>query len=288
MRFGFVGSFGSVHEVLGMAVEADRHGWDGFFTWDGVDVGGMPSWDPWAVLAAAAVRTERIRLGALVFALPRRRPWIVAKQAVTVDHLSGGRLVVPVGLGVPDDRALAGVAGEPTDRRTLAELLDDDLAILDLAFRGEQIEHHGTHHTVTGMRLRPTPVQRPRIPLWVVAAFPSERSMGRAVRWDGVVPQLRGDRAIEPMGPADVREVVAWMRAHRSPDAGPFDVVVQGELADDPAAAADQAGALADAGATWFIDSRWDPATATPDALLARLRHGPPALPLVRGGPGDP
>jgi hypothetical protein len=78
------------------------------------------------------------------------------------------------------------------------------------------------------------------------------------------------------------------MRAHRSPDAGPFDVVVQGELADDPAAAADQAGAFADAGATWFIDSRWDPATATPDALLARLRHGPPALPLVRGGPGDP
>ena len=277
MRFGFVGSFGSVDEVLEMAVEAERHGWDGFFTWDGVDVG-VPSWDPWAVLAAAAVHTERIRLGALVFALPRRRPWIVAKQAVTVDHLSGGRLVVPVGLGVPDDRALAGVAGEPTDRRTLAELLDDDLAILDLAFRGEKIEHQGTHHAVTGMHLKPLPVQRPRVPLWIVAAFPSERSMRRAVRWDGVVPQLRGDRAMEPVGPAEVREVVAWVQAHRSPDAGPFDVVVQGELADDPAAAADQAGNLAEAGATWFVDSRWDPATATPETLLARVRQGPPTL----------
>jgi alkanesulfonate monooxygenase SsuD/methylene tetrahydromethanopterin reductase-like flavin-dependent oxidoreductase (luciferase family) len=277
MRFGFVGSFGSVDQVLEMAVEAERHGWDGFFTWDGVDVG-MPSWDPWAVLAAAAVRTERIRLGALVFALPRRRPWIVAKQAVTVDHLSGGRLVVPVGLGVPEDRALAGVAGEPTDRRTLAALLDDDLAILDLAFRGEEIGYQGTHHTVTGMRLNPLPVQRPRVPLWVVASFPSERSMGRAVRWDGVLPQLRGDRAQEPLGPAELREVVAWVRDHRANDAEPFDVVVQGELADDPAAAADQAGALAEAGATWFVDSRWDPATATPEALLSRVRQGPPTM----------
>ncbi|NYD86461.1 LLM class flavin-dependent oxidoreductase [Cellulomonas oligotrophica] len=294
VRIGFVGSFGTVHEVVQMAVEAEQHGWDGFFTWDGVDLGGamgdtsFPVWDPWAVLAAAAVRTERITLGALVFAVPRRRPWVLAKQAVTVDHLSGGRLVLPVGLGVPDDRAVAGVRGEAVGVRERAERLDDALALLDRSWRGETFDLDGTHVHVEGMRLLPRPVERPdgrhRIPVWPVAAFPSARSMGRAVRWDGVVPQLRGDRAMDPMTPQDVAEVVAWAREHRDPAAGPFDVVVQGVLPDDPAEAADLVGGLAQAGATWFVDSRWDPQAATPERLLARLRLGPPDLgPLASG-----
>ncbi|MGY4644154.1 LLM class flavin-dependent oxidoreductase [Cellulomonas sp. URHB0016] len=278
MRFGFVGSFGSVVEVVDMAVEAETHGWDGFFTWDGVALDGMEAWDPWAVLAAAAVRTSKIRLGALVFALPRRRPWVFAKQAVTVDHLSGGRVVLPVGLGVPDDRAVTGVAAEAPDRRRRAELLDENLAILEHAFSGEKFSYAGTHHTITDMQLLPRPLQQPRIPVWVIGSFPSERSMGRTVRWDGVVPQLRGERAQESMTPAEVAEVVAWVRAHREPGPVPFEVVVQGVLPDDPQEAVTVARALAEAGATWFIESRWDPRTATPDTLRERIRQGPPIL----------
>ncbi len=280
MRVGFVASFGTAQQVVDMAVEAEEHGWDGWFTWDGVDIAGMPSWDPWALLAAAAVRTRSITLGAMVFALPRRRPWVVAKQAVTVDHLSGGRLVLPVGVGVADDGAVAAV---PAERRTLrerAELLDDDLTVLAQAFTGGPVHHDGTHLHVDGMRFDPRPVPRPdgrtHVPVWPVAAFPSERSMARAVRWDGVVPQLRGAAAEQEMTAADVERVVAWVRAHRNPDAGPFDVVAQGVLPDDPVAARDRLQELAGAGATWFVDSRWDPATATPDALLARLRAGRP------------
>ncbi|MGO3485494.1 MAG: LLM class flavin-dependent oxidoreductase, partial [Cellulosimicrobium funkei] len=105
IKVGVVGSFGSAAQVLEMAVGAEDAGWDGFFSWDGLSLLSMPvdTFDPWAVLAAAAVRTERITLGAMVFALPRRKPWEVVRQALTVDHLSGGRLVLPVGVGVLDD-----------------------------------------------------------------------------------------------------------------------------------------------------------------------------------------
>ncbi|TFH71023.1 LLM class flavin-dependent oxidoreductase [Cellulomonas sp. HD19AZ1] len=280
MRLGCVGTFGTAQQVVDMAVEAEAAGWDGYFTWDGVDLDGMKVWDPWAVLAAAAVRTHRVTLGALVFALPRRRPWVFAKQAVTVDHLSGGRLVLPVGFGVPTDGAVAAVSGEATTLRERAERFDDALDVLDRSFAGQPFDVDGHHLTVQGMRLVPTPVTRPdgraRIPLWVVGAFPAERSMRRAARFDGVVVQHRGERAMDELDPQDVADVVAWLREHRPADAGPYEVVLHGELPTDRGAARERVAALAEAGATWFVDALWDPATATPDALLARIRQGPP------------
>ena len=188
MKFGFVGSYGSVAQVLQMGREAEAHGWDGFFTWDGISVGEMDTWDPWALLGALAVSTERIRLGAMVFALARRRPWKVAREALTVDHLSGGRLVMPVALGAVEDGGFTRVRGEATSARERAERLDEALAILERAWSGEQFSYSGAHHEVTDLVFRPRPVQRPRIPVWVVGAWPSERSMGRAARWDGLLP----------------------------------------------------------------------------------------------------
>lgn len=281
MRFGIIGSFGSVDQVLAMAQEAEAHGWDGFFTWDGISLGPMDTWDPWSLLGAVAGVTERIRLGALVFPLARRRPWKVAREALTVDHLSHGRLVVPVGLGVLDDRGFSGVRGEATSLRERAELLDEALDILDLAWSGETFSYAGRHHVVEDMVIRPRPVQQPRIPVWVVGGWPSERSMSRAARWDGVVVQPL--RSMDPTSVADVAGAAAWVaerRAAPGPDhrSGPFDVVAQGELPDDPAAAAEQARALAEAGATWWIESRWEGEKASPEALLDRIRQGPPGL----------
>ncbi|NLE70516.1 MAG: LLM class flavin-dependent oxidoreductase, partial [Actinomycetales bacterium] len=155
MRFGMVGSYGTTDQLLEIARAADAAGWDGFFTWDAISVGDMETWDPWALLAAVAVRTERIRLGALVFAPARRRPWKLAREAVTVDHLSGGRLVLPVGLGVPDDGGFARVGGEATTMRERAERLDELLAICELAWRGEPFSWSGQHYQVTDLVLRP-------------------------------------------------------------------------------------------------------------------------------------
>lgn len=302
MKIGIIGSFGSARQVVDMASAAEDHGWDGFFTWDGISIGLPDTWDPWSILAAAAVRTSHVTLGAMVFALPRRKPWEVVRQALTVDHLSDGRLVLPVGLGVLDDRAFSGVPGQLIGLRERAELLDDSLAFLDQAWSGETFSFEGTHIRAEDMHLDPRPVSG-RIPIWPVGAWPSEKSMGRAARWDGVVPQLRGDRAMDTLSPDDVAAVSAWVTERRARlpaettatrDAAakaalsargpqdddvptrPFDVVVQGELPDDPARASAQVRALAQAGATWWIESRWNPTTATPEALMERIRLGPP------------
>ena len=268
-----VGSYGTTAELLEIAGAADASGWDGFFTWDAISVGDMETWDPWALLAAVAVRTGRIRLGALVFAPARRRPWKLAREAVTVDHLSGGRLVLPVGLGVVDDAGFSRVSGEVTSARERAERLDELLAICDLAWRGERFSFAGTHYTVDDLLIRPTPVQRPRVPVWPVGGWPSPRSMARAARWDGVVLQRTGSE--EPLAPSDVADAVTWLRERRDGDLTGYDVVVQDVLPGDRDAARDLAVAYEAAGATWFIDSRWDP-SVTPAALLELARQGPP------------
>ncbi|WP_413450322.1 LLM class flavin-dependent oxidoreductase [Georgenia phoenicis] len=272
MRYGVVASFGSAQQVLEMAVAAEEAGWDGFFTWDGISVGTMDTYDPWALLGAVAVSTSRIRLGAMVFALARRHPWKVAREAITVDHLSGGRLVMPVGLGAADDGAFSRVSGAPTERRTRAELLDDSLAILDLAWRGEPFSYAGTHHRVEDLVFRPRPVQQPRVPVWVVGAWPSTRSMSRALRWDGVLPQPMGGPG-EPVTPQMVTDIRALAAERREDGGAGFDVVVEGVL--DDAAAMSRVRELADAGATWWIESRWEEERARPENLLAFIRSGP-------------
>lgn len=294
MRFGFVGSFGTPAQHVALAREAEAHGWDGFFTWDAISMGPFgATWDPFSLLSAVAVQTERITLGAMVFALPRHRPWELAQRALTVDHISGGRLVLPVGVGVTDDQGFTSVPGQATGLRERAELLDDVLAYLAQSWTGEPFAFDGTHLHAGEMVFPQKPVNG-TIPVWPVgvwdAARPPVRNLLRTLRWDGVVTQNRGT-ADEP-GPADVAALAEWLRAHAaeagphagSLDAGvagadrPFDVVSQGKLSADPAEALDQARAMAEAGATWWIESWWDPATVTPELLLEKVRQGPPRL----------
>ncbi|MBA2255365.1 MAG: LLM class flavin-dependent oxidoreductase [Chloroflexi bacterium] len=276
MRYGVIITGGDPHTAAGLAGDAEAAGWDGVFSWDGIALGDMDTYDPWVVLAAMAMRTERIRLGAMVFAATRRRPWKLAREAITLDHLSNGRLIMPVGLGATDDGAFGNV-GEPTDLRTRAELLDETLAILDGLWSGEPFRFEGKHYRFGPMTFRPRPVQRPRIPIWVVGSWPSARSMARAADWDGVVPQVRG-----PAGdglataPEHVREILAFATERRmaAGRADPWDLVAEGTTpADDPVAAARRVRPLADAGATWWIESDWD---ADLDALRRRIVAGPP------------
>jgi alkanesulfonate monooxygenase SsuD/methylene tetrahydromethanopterin reductase-like flavin-dependent oxidoreductase (luciferase family) len=258
-------------------MEAEAAGWDGAFTWDGINVGpSIPVSDPWATLAAMAVRTERLTIGAVVTPVARRRPWKLARETVTVDRLSGGRLVIPVALGATDDGGFDKV-GEPTDRRTRAELLDEGLEILTGLWSGEPFRYAGRHHRLDEMTFIPRPVQRPRIPIWVVGAWPRERSMARAARYDGVMPSKQATDGSfgQPLTPDDIRELRAWLTARR-PDGAPFDIVLEGETpGDDPTAAAAQVRSLAEAGATWWLEGLWD-AMQDPDRVRRRIVAGPP------------
>ena len=259
---------GDPRTAADLAALAEAHGWDGVFTWDGIAIGSMDTFDPWVTMAAMAMRTERVRLGAIVTPPSRRRPWKLARETMTLDHLSRGRLIVPVGLGALDDAAFGNV-GEPTEARVRAELLDETLAILAGLWSGEPFAFKGKHYRFDEMAFRPTPVQQPRIPIWVVGAWPHEKSLRRTLAWDGIYAQVEGV--------VQLREVVAW--AERAwPSASrdrPWDVVVEGRTpaADEAAAKATVAEREA-AGATWWIESDWEGGTAA--SIRRRIEAGPP------------
>ena len=277
MKYGFIIPGGDIHTVADLAAEAEAAGWDAAFYWDGINIQDMPMYDPWVTMAAMALRTRRVRLGAIVSPLSRRRPWKLARETVSLDHLSGGRLIVPVGLGALDDGGF-GKVGEPTDRKTRAELLDESLAILTGLWSGEPFQYDGKHYHLDTMTFLPQPVQSPRIPIWVVAMWPSERSMQRALRYDGLLPNVRGaDGAPRDVTPDDIREMAAYV-AERRNQSTPFDIVMEGETpGDDPAQAAAIVRPFAEAGATWWNESRWG---AMSDVALVRTRiqQGPPSI----------
>lgn len=275
MNYGFILTVDDVGQIVTLAREAEAAGWDGVFYFDGINVGPWPVFDPWVTLGALALATEKVRLGNIISPLSRRRPWKVARETVTVDHLSNGRLVLPVGLGTLDDGGFSKVRGEPTDRRLRAERLDESLEILTGLWTGESFAYTGKHFQFDEMTFLPRPVQQPRIPIWVVGAWPSEKSMRRAARYDGLLPAVVGGSPDNPgLTPDKLREMAAWLTTHREATT-PFDIVVEGRTPADPAHAAATVAPWAEAGATWWLEAMWAEPNAYDD-LLARVRQGPP------------
>ena len=277
MRYGFIIPTGDPLTVAELAHEAEEAGWNGVFYWDAICVGEMETYDPWVVMAAMAMRTERVRLGAVLTPPARRRPWKLARETVTLDHLSGGRLVLPVGLGALDDGGFSKV-GEPTDRRVRAQLLDEGLEILTGLWSGKPFSFEGEHYRIEEMTFLPKPVQSPRIPIWVVGAWPSRKSMRRALRYDGLLAATVGGNAASPCVTWEtIREMRAYVEEHRKGDA-PYDIVWEGVTpGDDPERASEILRPFAEAGATWWIESMWTPPN-DPETLRKRIRQGPPRL----------
>ena len=279
MQYGVIVPGGELAALLQMAEEAEAAGWDGVFYWDGICIEGAgPMYDPWVVLGAMALRTTRVRLGAVLTPVSRRRPWKLARETVTVDHLSGGRLIVPVGLGALDDGGF-GKVGEATDRKTRAALLDEGLAILTGLWSGQPFHFDGQHYKVAEMTFLPPPVQQPRIPIWVAGAWPRARSMERALRYDGLLPnKINPDGSHGAITPADIAAMRDYIAEHR-PAPTPFDIVWEGETPGDaPVQAADLVRPWIEAGITWWMETRWS-RMLEPDVVLTRIRQGPPRLP---------
>jgi len=277
VKAGVILPTGGPRDAAEIAGEAEAAGWDGFFVWEPVW-----GWDAWVALAAAAMVTERIRLGTMLSPVSRMRPWKLAGEAASVDHLSGGRVILSVGLGAIDSGFEA--FGEVTDRRTRAELLDEGLDVVTGLWRGQPFSYEGKHYRVheTSFLPPPPPVQQPRIPIWAVGAWGRERSMRRVLRYDGLLPNVIGEdgegRAITP---EDVKAMAAYVAERRTEDT-PFDIVIEGETpGDDPGRVADEVGPLAEAGMTWWLEARWNVSSPTVlDDLRHRIAQGPPRIDL--------
>ena len=266
MRHGIylppIGSFGDVHLLMDLARAAEGAGWDGFFLWDHVNYERPePLVDAWTTLAATAAVTSRIRLGPLITPLPRRRPWKVAREAVTLDHLSGGRLVLGVGLGIDYWGEFSSFSGEAADDRQRAELLDEGIEVITQLWSQQPAKFEGKHLAVREVRFLPGPVQSPRIPIWSAVLWPPAKPgpIRRAARCDGVMPFTGA--AMTAADAAEVHRVVASARG----DDG-FDLCVWGARED--------AAAYRAAGVTWLLDA------AAPDDDAAdvrrRIEAGPP------------
>jgi hypothetical protein len=269
------GDWGDPQLLVEIAREAEAAGWDGFFLWDHIrlfDDWVTPVVDPWVSLGAIAQATEHIKLGPMVTPLSRRRPHKVARETVTLDHLSGGRLILGVGLGEPADIDFANF-GDEDDARRRADMLDEALEVITGLWAGEPFAHHGTHYRVVETAFLPKPLQQPRIPIWVAGLWPNRRPMRRAARWDGAYPLSTDGTDFVETTPADLADIVAYIMSHRADD-GVFDVVLNGPSPSDPGGHADLMARYAGAGLTWWLEAVGLPDRST-DEWRAIIRRGP-------------
>jgi alkanesulfonate monooxygenase SsuD/methylene tetrahydromethanopterin reductase-like flavin-dependent oxidoreductase (luciferase family) len=260
-----------------LAAEAEEAGWDGFFLWDHMVYSlsqKLPLYDPWVTLAGIAMHTEHIRLGTTVTPLARRRPWKLARETVTLDHLSGGRLILSVGVGDPDE-ADFGTFGELTDPRQRAAMLDEGLEVLAGLWSGKPFKFTGKHYLVKKCTFLPTPVQVPRIPIWVGGFWPHKRPFRRAARWDGAFPLNSGGPYTPP--PDTLKEIHAYIEENRESGV-PFDLVIMGATpGNDPKAARKRLSGYTGTGLTWWLESlfRWRNSI---EGMRRRIRQGPPRI----------
>lgn len=263
-----IGEYADPRVTRELAALAEQHGWDGLLLWDHLVYPGEPVTDPQVAIAAAASATERITLGICVVQLGRRRPAKVAHEMASLDRLSGGRMVLGVGLGsrVED---FSGFGDDP-DPVVRGRKTDEGLDVIAGLWTGEPFSYRGEHFTVDDVTFRPRPVQRPRVPIWVAGTWPAKPGFRRAARWDGVFPTFRGMPHTGNAAPEQLAEAVAFVRRHRAPDAGPLDVVLEGVTPGAP-----PLDEYAEAGLTWWVEKLgwW---RGDLDHTRRRIKDGPP------------
>lgn len=258
--------------LAAMAREAEESGWDGFFVWDQISMDTPePVCDPWIALTLIARETTRIKLGPMVTPIPRRRPTTLARQSVTLDHLSGGRLILGVGLGAFEYEEFEALGDEP-DLKIRAEILDEGLEVLAGLWSGEPFAHEGKHFHIKTAQFLPKPVQKPRIPVWVAGIWPNKKPFRRAARWDGVMPgwDIMGGTK---QSPQDVREMVKYIMSMRT-SGEPFEVAYGGKTSGiDKDADREEVRLYREAGITWWLEDL-NPWRGSLAEMKERIKNG--------------
>lgn len=269
MKYGFILPFGDARVAADLAHEAEQAGWNGFFLWE--PICGV---DAWIGLTAAAMQTSHIRLGTMLSPISRMRPWELASKAATLDRLSSGRVIVSVGLGAIG----TGFAqfGEITDRKLRAERVNEGLEIITGLWHGQPFSYTGKHYQLQPVDAAapPPPIQQPRIPIWVVGAWPHPKSMERALKYDGLIPQ--GLHAENEAQFQVFEEMMSSLRAQHTQRSA-FDIVIDYKVPRTQRSdKAETVRRWASAGATWWIEGLWE-ATDVQE-VQQHIAQGPPRV----------
>jgi hypothetical protein len=279
IHFHNYAEYADVRLLADIAGEAEAAGWDGVFVCDHLTVetvgGPAPVADPGIALTAIALATSRVKIGPMVVALPRRRPAKLASETVTLDALSGGRLILGVGSGTAIQRSFTPF-GEELELKARAEMLDEGLEVLTKLWSGEPVSYDGKHYQIRDVTFLPRPVQKPRIPIWVGGLWPHKGPFRRAARWDGFFADVEGvdwERG-EIMTADGLRTIVDYTRSQRTADA-PFEAVIGGHSPGDPSKGAAFLAPYVAAGLTWWIEGI-HPRFGSVSELREKVRRGPP------------
>ena len=291
MKYGLYcptfGEYADPKYLVKLAQLAEKSGWDGFFIWDHILLlgSGLPVADAITTLAAIAVKTNKIKLGPMVTPVPRRRPWKLAKELITLDHLSNGRIILGAGIGNPDWEY--SLFGENPNLRIRAQKLDEGLEIISKMCRGE-VEYHGKYYTVEKERIGPTSIQKPRIPVWVAGTYGFKAPLRRATRWDGVFPlSMKVEELRKPsesirnwssmwLKPSELSEIMATISHYRGSLYG-FDVVNSGStLRDSEKDARDKVKKYVKVGSSWWLEWILDSPNLVDD-YKELIMKGPPS-----------
>jgi alkanesulfonate monooxygenase SsuD/methylene tetrahydromethanopterin reductase-like flavin-dependent oxidoreductase (luciferase family) len=273
LDFPLVGDFSDARSLAALAGTAEEAGWDGCFVWDHVLMGKpCDIADPWVVLGLIAFNTQRIQIGTLVTPVPRRHPWKLARETLTLHALSNGRLILGVGLGSDAFSEISSFAG-PIDDSIRASILDEALFVLRGLWSGSSVLHKGKYFTVNSPSFLASSTTRPNIPIWVAGTWPRRGPLRRAAQYEGFVP-VAGDMH-NVLSPDQLRAAVAYIDNYRAEKHKLFDVVHLADIASSSVRMdRDQLQAYAAAGTTWWIE------TIPPKADIAevkrRIRDGPP------------
>ncbi len=270
------GEYADPRKLADLAAEAEGAGWDGFFVQDTLSSGnppGTPVGDPWIALAAIAMQTQHVKIGAFLTPLPRRRPWQVARETVALDLLSNGRLIFGAALGfqAPDFTPF----GEEYDLKIRAEKLDESLEVLKGLWSGKAFSFHGTHYQVDDVVMVPKPLQTPRIPVWLAGGWPKRKPFRRAAQWDGIYVMTFNQETNQPITPQEVRAIIDYLNTYRE-ETTPFDVAVNGVTFGSTRQDAEIVEPFLEAGATWWIE--YEASRETFDEYRERIRRGPPRI----------
>ncbi|MFX0116885.1 MAG: LLM class flavin-dependent oxidoreductase [Candidatus Hodarchaeota archaeon] len=277
MKYGInIQNYGIVStpdEMADLAVMAEEAGWDGFFIWDHLIITpqlfDFPFVDPIVTLATMAMKTSRIQIGTLITPLPRRRPWKVAREMVSIDHLAKGRLILGVGLGTPDYEYLA--FGEELNNNVRAKKLDEGLAILLGLWSGEKFSYTGEFYQLQEIKFTPKPYNG-TIPIIIGGMWPNKKPFQRAAQFDGVCPVSA--KWPEILTPQDLKGVVECVKAYRQ-NLDHYEVMIAGATPTDLEEGIQIVQPYVDEGATWWVEDLHDMRGWT-DEMKERIQAGPP------------